>query len=214
MFTEDKEYHNTRKTYNIFPVFEQLTSAGLIKEATVGIAGGECTEYEKGELEGILNLLKRSNSRAYLFSSGIIFSDCIKQALDMRIADLNISVDAGTKKTYEKIKQVKAFDLVWENIKKYINKTNSYNVHIKYIIIPGINDNLKEVKEFISKCRKANCKSVWIDIEYNWWNDNKTKERPKHFVNIFNFLSKQKDINVDYKCGQAYYIFKDLIEKE
>ena len=212
MFTKDKEYHNNRKTYNIFPIFEQLTNAGLIKNATVGVAGGECCEYEPGELEGLLGLLQKSNSRAFLFSSGIIFSECIKDALSKRIADLNISVDSGTKKTYEKIKQVKAFDVVWKNIENYIGKTNSSQVHLKYILIPGINDNLKEIKAFVKKCNEVGCTSIWIDIEYNWWNENSKKPIPKHFYDIYKFLDKQKNIHVDYKCGQAYYIFKDMIE--
>ena len=121
------------------------------------IGGGECAEYPKEELKWLIDFVFSINGSIEFLSAGIT------KALEKGETKLKVSVDAGYKKTWEKIKRVKGFDNVWNNLKKYIKaekKNPNAHVTIKYIIIPGINDNLKEVKEFIKRALKIGCKSM------------------------------------------------------
>ena len=72
---------------------------------------------------------------------------------------------------YEKIKRVKAYGIVWNNLKKYIQISEDNpeaQIFIKYIIIPGVNDVIEEVESFIRKCRNINCKHILVDMEFSY----------------------------------------------
>ena len=108
-------------------------------------------------------------------------------------------MDAGYKKTWEKIKRVKGFDNVWNNLKKYIKaekKNPNAHVTIKYIIIPGINDNIKEVKEFIKRALKIGCKSIEINVEFFWMNENFDKPISAQLKEVLKYFKSLQDKNV------------------
>ena len=58
-----------------------------------------------------------------------------------------MSIDAGTRETYQKIKGHDFFDKVITNLKKYSESEG--DVSLKFIILEGINDNKEEIDGFI-----------------------------------------------------------------
>ena len=196
--SEAKKKLNSKQTYEVKPVLQQLKDAGLFKNGChFIIGGGECAEYPNGELQWLIDFIFSINGSIEFLSAGITYSESIKKALEAGEAKLKVSVDAGTKQTYEKIKRVKGFDKVWKNLKNYIKaskKNPKSSVVIKYIIIPGINDNLKEAKEFIKNCKKAGCSSIEINVEFYWMNENFDKpisDSLKQTLLYFNSLKKE-----------------------
>ena len=152
---ETKKYLNTRETYDVKPLLQHLKDNHLFKQGChFIIGGGECAEYPKGELKWLVDFVFSIGGSIEFLSAGITYSEDIKNALEKGEAKLKVSVDAGTKKVYEQVKRVKGYDNLWRNLEKYIKagrKNPNSLVTIKYIIIPGVNDNEKEVKEFIEK---------------------------------------------------------------
>lgn len=58
---------------------------------------------------------------------------------------INLSIDSGTKKTWFKVKGVNNFDAITVNLVKYLNSSSrSGQITLKYIILPGINDNIED----------------------------------------------------------------------
>ncbi len=183
---------NRLKTYDIVPILKKLKEKSLIsKGCEFIISGGECAEYPKKELEYILNLVQELEGSALLLSSGIRYSKQIEDILQSGTARITISVDSGTKKTYEKIKRVKTFNKVWDNLKKY-SKAASQNqnaeVEAKYIIIPGINDSCEEIQAFVDKCVSINCKYVRAEIEHYWMYNNFEKTLSDDMINLFKYF--------------------------
>ncbi len=200
---ELKQYYNTKKSYDIKPILKKLRDSNLLNNnILLIIGGGECSEFPKGELEWLIYFTSFNNGRIQILSSGIKYSKAIEQILRYGKAELSISPDSGTKKTFEKIKRVKAFEQVWENLTRYINAANTNKnamAEIKYIIIPNINDNISEVKSFLNKCKKINCKNLHIDVEHHWYAENKNKPVPEKIKTIIKYINQNKqDMYVSY----------------
>ena len=208
-FAEDKEYFNRRRSYNIMPVLKNLKEKNLLKNTCFTLAGGECTEYPDEYLKEIIDFALDSGGYLDIFSAGIKYSRHIEKAMSLGRANICVSIDAGTKETYERIKRVKAFDIVWENMRRYqaaaLQQNNWGRVRLKYIIIPGINDNIEELGAFIEKARQAHCFNIMLNVEYKWWRENCNKEIPSHLWKLLDFMEEcRKDFDIEYFENSVY----------
>lgn len=200
-----KEELNARKPYDIRPVLIDIKNKNLIaNNCDFFIDGGEISEYPPQEIDWLLYFALSNNCCLRLFSSGIKYLDSIEKVLKVANVNFKISPDSGRKETYEKIKRVKAFDVVWSNLAKYVKAANNNNkavVEIKYVLIPGINDDLDEIYAFIQKCKSINAKNIVVDIEHYWLYDENRKEIPNSLIDAVKFfeeLRKNSDFHVDY----------------
>lgn len=213
--SQTKEELNTRSCYDIKPVITDMRNKNLLsEECIITVAGGECCEYPKGELEHILYVASSMNCKLEILSSGIIYSKAIENILKSANCNLKISVDSGLKNTYEKIKRVKAYEKVWNNLKNYISASENNDeskVIIKYIILPNINDNKKEVNAFIEKCLSVNCKNIEIAIEYVWFENN--KNNPKIAASIVDSIKilQNSNFNISYE-GQVIEYCQNILK--
>jgi molybdenum cofactor biosynthesis enzyme MoaA len=71
-----------------------------------------------------------------------------------------ISVDAGTRETFKRIKGIDAFDKVWENIKKYYDFGS--RMLLKYIFVDE-NSNDTDVERFIKNVVNIGVSNIAID---------------------------------------------------
>lgn len=192
-----KKEQNELKTYDIMPILNQFREENMILPGcAISVSGGECCEYPNGELEKMTYFAQVNDCVIEYLTSAIKYSECIASALTTIPSKIIVSVDSGTKQMYEKIKQVKAFDVVWKNLAKYIEcteKNNNSEVYIKYIIIPGVNDTIEEAEKFIQKCLSVKCKKVLIDMEFSWIAKNqynKAEGALKEVIKYFNEANK------------------------
>ena len=160
----DKKYKRGDFYYNILPFVKGLLKTGKFDfKGEVAFQGGEPTLLP--EFEELLTLFTDNNVKMKIFSSGIKYSQSIENGVKRGLVSVIISPDTGKKETYERIKRVKQFDRVWENIKKYASVDTGEHVKAKIIIIPGINDSIEEVNLFLQKAKEANVKQVVVDVE-------------------------------------------------
>lgn len=209
---ELKRYMNTQKCYDVRPIINALYNDNLIlKNCIIVIAGGEPTEMPNDQLEYLLYFGLVTGVMIVILSNGLLYNENIAKTISVACSELKVSVDAGTKETFEKIKGVRGFDKVWKNLKKYINvaKTNmNAKVQIKYIIIPGVNDNMKEVTSFINRCFDIGCMNIEISIENSWYADNKDKPISEELRNILEYFDSLKDKGVAWGDAKNWFIQK------
>lgn len=222
--TERRKHINQLSSYDIMPVFSYLKDCNLIaKGCRFIICGGECSEYPQDELARIFYFAISLECELLILSSASKYSAAIAQALKAEGTVLKISVDSGTKETFEKIKRVRAFNSVWKNIKSYIEVTrknpahNSY-VELKYIIIPGINDNIAEASAFIKRCREVGCLYIRIDVEHGWIYENKyNKEKQVNVSKVINFffdeLYNDENIKIDFEGVEKDWLWAFVTPK-
>ncbi len=63
------------------------------------------------------------------------------------------SMDAGTPETYYKIKGVKMWDKMLDNVRHYL-EAPYFGFNPKYLFVPGVNDNEKDVERFVEICKE------------------------------------------------------------
>jgi pyruvate-formate lyase-activating enzyme len=100
-----------------------------------------------------------SDHPCWFFSNASAYNETIAEILSKGRSRICPSIDAGTRETFAKIKGVDMFDRVCENLRKY--SLNGF-VHLKYIVLPGINDNEADIDGFLDLCRCLNIKAVDI----------------------------------------------------
>ena len=107
-----------------------------------------------------------------------------------------ISLDSGFKNTYFRIKRNDKFDTVLDNIKKYIQASKD-NVIIKYIIVPGYNDNLKEIDKFFELMHSIGVNTVALDLEVQYARKYNNKEVSNHIFILNDYFEyKTKELNI------------------
>ncbi|MCR5260848.1 MAG: radical SAM protein [Candidatus Gastranaerophilales bacterium] len=194
---EIKKYLNTRETYDVKPLLQHLKDKNMFKKGChFIIGGGECAEYPKGELKWLVDFIFSLGGSIEFLTAGITYSEDIKNALEKGETKVKISVDAGTKEVYEQVKRVKGYDHLWKNLEKYVKaskKNPNALVTVKYIIIPGVNDNEKEVKEFAKRCKKTGCKAIEVNVEFFWMNENYDKPISDDLKKTLSFFQQQEN---------------------
>lgn len=191
------EYSGSNRNYNTYPIIKDLIEKGYYK------AGGEAT-FQGGEptlmhnFDELVQLFTEHGTVVRIHTSGIKYSETVKNALEQGKGSVVISIDSGCKTTYKKIKQVDKFDNVCETIQKYA-KANNDNVIIKYIIIPGINDNLNEIDKFFKLIKSFGIKTVALDLEVQYARKHNNKDVSQHIyllVDYFVKMAKTFDIRL------------------
>jgi len=184
---KDKEFFNSLKPYNILPVMKDMINKKILsKKATITFGGGEPTILS--EFEDLVHLLLDYDVyNIRIHSDGIKYSPAIEKGLKQGKITLITSVDSGSMKVYEKIKNVPAFNKVWHNLTNYA-KTKNGLIRTKYVLIPGINDSLYEIKSWMQKTYDAGIRNIAFDIEDNWFKENRNNI-PNYIYIIFDFVN-------------------------
>lgn len=173
----------------------------LADNVTLAIGGGE-PSINKG-IDLILQYCIDKKYHALINSNGAKYSELIASGINKDLFNLDLTPDAGSKEVYAKIKGVDCFDIAWENIKKYVDKTNG-KANVKFIIEEG---NVDDVDNMIKMCKSTNIKHVTLAFDLNIKKED--YEKYKAPVNKFISLCKENDI----QCAISSFVPKEIIEQ-
>ncbi len=184
------DYNSRKSSYNTYPVIKDLIEKGYYK------SGGEAT-FQGGEptlmpnFDELVDLFIENGTMVRIHSNGIKYSDTVSKALNLNKGTIVISLDSASKNTYKKIKRVDSFETVCSNIKKYVDSSSTPdNVIIKYIIIPGVNDNINEIDKFFNLMNKLNVKKIALDIEVLYARELQNKFISPHIYLLVDYFEK------------------------
>ncbi len=187
------------KHYNVVPAVKDMIEKKILKKsAFVSIAGGEATIYP--EFEELLELLiDYGIKNIQVHTSGIKYSSAIEKGLRKGVVKVIVSLDSACAETHSKIKLKDCFDEVVQNLKKYstAQRQNKELVSTKYIILPGVNDNKKEMYSWIMLNKELGIKSLDLDIDIAWFHENHSNI-PEHIYDLVLF-AKNKATNGDFQ---------------
>ena len=137
-------------------LISQLEKYELInKDLCITVGMGEITVHPK--CDEILSICNRYKN-VLLLTNAYIYNEKVFNLLNNPKARINVSLDAGTRKTFSRIKRNDAFDKVCANLKKYAS--NEGNIELKYILLPSINDNMEDANGFLKVCLEINASMV------------------------------------------------------
>ena len=197
----------TPDTYNSVPVIKDMIEKGFITPNThLDFAGGEPTLYYK--FEELLSLLIENNIKDIIVHYNVIlYSKAIETGIKKGYVSLCVSIDAGSKKTHERVKGVKSFDKVWKHIKKYAKAKNPLTknrIELKYIIIPNVNDTKEEITEWINRSVQAGVDNLVLNADNNIFIKDHSEERKMEMINKVveladYFVEKVREKNIRYR---------------
>ena len=200
--SQHPEDFDRKSKYSVLPILKDMFQKGYLAEnAQVSFGGGEPTLLD--EFEDIMNfLLDNYFWGIRVHTSGIKYSQAMARAINEIRGYIVVSVDAGSKDVYEKIKQVPCYDIVRENIRKYALQTTflgRFLISAKYIIIPGINDTKAEIEKWILANKDAGLYTTVLDIEENWYLKNKDNI-PKYIFDLVKYAKKRsKQLHTNFE---------------
>lgn len=154
--------------YNPLQFIKKAYENNLIdtENLVVRFQGGDLGVLEN--FDEYIDLFQKFGFKIIHFSTNnIIYQPKIAQILKEGKGSLNVSLDAGTKETYNKIKRVDKFNEVIENLKKYLETgIHPDAISIHYIIIQNYNDNKNEIKNFLKLMKKIGISTIGIRIDH------------------------------------------------
>jgi radical SAM protein with 4Fe4S-binding SPASM domain len=114
--------------------------------------------------------MKDISNKVAIASNGILLDEKKStQILKSGLDELTISLDAATKETYERIKQVPAFELVENNIKRFVEMRNALGLTepMVKVKIVYMKETQHEISDFIKKW-KSIADSVPVRAYMTW----------------------------------------------
>ena len=208
----EKKYKHYFQNYKALPILKELINKyGFSNEGEITFAGGEPVLLD--EFDDIIDyLLNIGAKKIIVHTSGVKYSEKLENALKKNVAKIVISHDSGYEDTYIRIKNSDFYYNVWENTVKYTNTQGDNDcVSSKYVILPKINDNKKEVDEWLFKSVKSGIKSIIVDIEHNYYfnNQNNIKSVIK-LIKMCEYIKRSSDkygIKLQY-YNAAEYLYR------
>lgn len=200
---KDKEYFNSRKPYDLLPVLENIKSV-ISPDCKVRFIGGDVAMLK--EFDDLIKFFSDLGVKDfYVPTSGIKFLNVLENLLSKGLARAIISLDAGDRETYKKIKQVDCFEKVVENMQKYVAaaKVGGAVFEAKYIIIPNVNDTFEQVQKWLDLCVSMGIKNVGMDFETNYL-VNCPDKIPDNAVKLEEFVEKTASENGMKYCRFTY----------
>lgn len=201
---------NEHDTYDIIPIVKNLISKDLLTEdATIDFAGGEPTMYYKFN-EALKLFVDAGVHKIIIHTNAIIFSPEIERAVSEGIAELLISVDAGTKKVHEKVKRVVSYNKVWENLERYCKAKkpeNTNKVRSKFVIVPGYNDSENEILRWVKKSMAIGVSELVLNADDCMYMEEKPDE--EKFWRVKNLTDYFIETVKKYDC--RYHLYSNAI---
>ena len=201
--------------YDVYPILKYLSDNNTFinDKLHVEFGGGEPTILK--ELPDIISLITENGyNSAIIMSSGILYSDAIEKFLQHEKSFLSVTIAAGSREIYKKIKRRDKFEQVKENIARYI-KSSKYpeNIMVRYLIYEGINDTEKDIKDWLEMCEEIGVKKLEITFEFcKSLGEKAGKPYSKHLDGLIDFYNKYTqekgifDASIDY-------VTKEIIKK-
>lgn len=195
-----KKEERTNDKYDILPVLKNLKEQNIIRQGVeLHIGGGEFTIYK--EFDDILDEFAISGfAKVYIPTNAIKYSEKLNIAIKKGHVSIIISLDSGCRRTYRKIKRIDAFNTVVKNLKAYASEgIKRGEISLKYIVIPSINDNIKEFKKFLKTAKEIGIEHIILDIDARYARElnHKIENILINIVKDFEKIAKEKGFSTE-----------------
>jgi len=196
-------------TYNAWDIlldcFEIIEDSGVMADdCLVTLSLGEHTVAK--EHDAVLKRLCKYP--LIIYSNAYVWSEPTAEALAGGNTWLRVSVDAGTRATFAKIKGVDGYDRVCENLEHYAKHGT---LVLKYILFSGQNDDDADLYGFMELAEKLGAK---VNLSQDYGGDcglsKKTLEKISEI--IIHFQDKGKLYGVEFRASEREHL-KSLIKK-
>ena len=155
---DQNEIFDFRKILEIFDKNNLLS-----EELHMDLTSGEiCVNPRRREM---LDVAAEYGETVSIATNASVYDEQLFRILDSKRASIIVSMDAGTENTFLRIKQRDYYGKVCDNLLAY-GKAGRGAVELKYIVLPGVNDNLMDIDGFIDLCKRVQPGIVTISFDF------------------------------------------------
>tara|TARA_B100000989_G_scaffold297332_1_gene282840 strand:+ start:269 stop:1594 length:1326 start_codon:yes stop_codon:yes gene_type:complete len=182
--------------YDIFQALDELVKKNKIRDdCQVAWGGGEPTmSPDFSHLISYINSNVKPKTQRF-FSNAINYSDEIANLLKHNIASLTTSVDAGSIKTFKKVRGVNQYNKVLRHLKKY-HDISKKNTVIKFIFT-DLNSTKEEIEGFVKDIEEYGLGSGNFLISSNFRDEKLTLDQAHLIIYLHSMLIN----NGAYTCA-------------
>ena len=192
---------NVNSDIDFIQFFDLVKSYGFDKEnGIVELANGEITIHP--QKQKIYNYL--DDYIVMFLTNGLVFDEEIHKKMMNGRGIIFLSIDSGTTETYKRIKGVNGYERVVENLKKY-NHCRKGTLNLKYILLPGLNDNVSDLNGFIELCSDLTVSSAFIACNLTLKHEDYNNEKSKFALNYLVDGLQKRSIPIE--------IYSDMLKK-
>jgi len=163
-----EEYFGGKKVqYDLIQFIKNLIENKSLENCNSVVWGGGEPTLDP-EFNNVLQVVMEDLNPEYLrfFTNSVKFNDKIKDLLDSDRIYITTSIDAGSEKTYEKIRGFQRINKVFENLERYSSQ-NPKKVTIKYIFTKE-NYSDYEINGFISRIKDNELSKCNFQISFDF----------------------------------------------
>lgn len=200
--------HPIKTPYAILPILKQFHSTGMFaNNAVFDWGGGECTLYP--EFEEVATWIADQGYRQCILTNAIRFSPTIFSLLERNVVGITrISLDSGSRSVYKDVKGVDKFDVVCENIQRYVKAAkHPHAVVLKFIILEEV-DNQCDIGKFLELCKSFGIVNVENSLDSRIM-PVKIQEKSLAAYTLFEEMAKKYNLS----CTEAYVCTADMKTK-
>lgn len=160
-FTLKIEKHH-KVAYDLFGIVFDILRRGLLDPAGLVVwGGGDVSALH--DFEAISRMLSHYGVAQQIKTSGIKYSPATEAVLSSGKGLVEISLDAGTRATYQAVKGRDMFDAVVANIHKY---AAAGPLALKYIVLEK-NQSRVDLEGFVALCQETGIRYVTVTPEWD-----------------------------------------------
>ncbi len=202
--------------YDVFQSIKQLIDSQFIDvNTTIIFDCGDATIHP--EFDKLLYYFINYEMKKIIINTPAMrYCESISEAIAKNIAEVIIPLDSGCPYIFEKIKGSNKFDIVINNVKRYLSfeEPSQKRVILKYTILNGINDNQKEILDWFMFARDLGIKKLTIDVDKKWYNQIKDSipQYLKELVIFIKTISNYNEIEIDF-CDRTNFIYNKINKK-
>ena len=160
---EEGDFHNGEQPLGT--VLKKFKDVGLMTPGSdysviLSTAGEPTIHPKRKEFYNTFN-----GTELIVNTNGFVFDTDLYETMQAKKVLLVCSIDAGTQETYFKVKGVDGLEKVKKNLTSYAHSAVGI-VALKYIFIPGLNDNPDDIDGFIDLCIETGASFVAVAADY------------------------------------------------
>lgn len=180
-YCDDKYYSKKQPAYDVDGLLLNLGSAGALTGCQCVVWGGGEPVLGKNFEAKVANLMEWTTAKHRFLTNALVFSPAIANSIRSGRATVTTSIDAGTEKTFAKVRVTElGMHRVFDNLSEYA-AINAQAVTIKYILTE---DNLDDIEQFRNEIHKHKLACCNFQISANFKNDEVTIEQASTAIDL------------------------------
>ena len=187
-YCSETYYGGEKSSYDVAALISDLIKDDSLSKCKSIVWGGGEPVVDK-QFNKLIQMIAKNFPKVQqrVLTNSIVYSGVVNDLLAENQVTVTTSIDAGTQETFNTIRGNPNFLKVFRNLQRYYS-SNSNNLTIKYIFVENQNDNILEVKSFVSLIKDFGLIEANFQISFNFKDEKINDDTAIAILLLYGFL--------------------------